>query len=178
MEQRDWIEFIINRHSRGLIRYSKAILKDEEVAKEIAQDCLLKLLENDTPEVRTHVQAWLFRECRNRSIDYWRRHRKSQPLTPEAEENLVFIGPNQLDDIETRTDVENLKRNIGKLSAREQEIVWLKFNDGLTYKEIAEVMNLTTTNVGFILYQAVNRLRDALKDDAVVEVQTGTRKPW
>lgn len=178
MDQRNWIEYVIKRYSRGLIRYSKAILKNEEVAKEIVQDCMLKLLENDTQEVRAYVQAWLYRECRNRSIDVWRRQRKSQELTPEAEDNLVFIGPNQLDEIETRTDVENLKRNIGKLSAREQEIVWLKFNDGLSYKEIAEVMNLTTTNVGFILYQAVNHLRDALKEAETVEVQVGSRKQW
>lgn len=178
MDQRDWIEYVINRFSRGLIRYSKAIVKDQEVAKELVQDCLLKLLENDTTEVRAYVQAWLYRECRNRSIDYWRRQQKSQALTPEMEESLVLIGPNQLDEIETRADIEQLRKNIGRLSAREQEIVWLKFNDGLSYKEIAEVMSLTPTNVGFILSQAVTRLRDSLKDAEMVEVQVGARKSW
>lgn len=178
MEQKDWIEYVINRYSRGLIRYSKAILKDLEVAKEIVQDCFLKLLGHDTPDIRASVQGWLYRECRNRSIDYWRRQQKSQTLTPEMEESLVLIAPNQLDEIETRADVELLKKNMGKLSAREQEIVWLKFNDGLSYKEIAEVMNLTSTNVGFILCQAIGRLREALDEAEIVEVQVGSRKPW
>jgi RNA polymerase sigma-70 factor (ECF subfamily) len=41
------------------------------------------------------------------------------------------------------------------LPPRQQEVVRLKFQHGLSYKEIGQVMNLTATNVGFILHTAI-----------------------
>ncbi len=178
LDQRDWVEYVINRFSKPLIRYCSAILKNQEVAKEIVQDCFLKLLESDTPHLRTLIPAWLYRECRNRSIDYWRRQRKTETLTQEIEDGMVFVSPSPLDEIETRADIERMKKNISKLAGREQEIVWLKFNDGLSYKEIAEVMNLTVTNVGFILCQAVTKLREASEEDEAKPVTVAARRSW
>ena len=52
-----------------------------------------------------------------------------------------------------------LQREIEKLSPRHQEVLWLKYHEGLAYKQIAEVMGISASNVGFILYEAVHRLR-------------------
>jgi RNA polymerase sigma-70 factor (ECF subfamily) len=46
----------------------------------------------------------------------------------------------------------------------QQEAVRLKFQHGLSYKEIAAVLNLTVTNVGFILHTALKALRERLKE--------------
>jgi RNA polymerase sigma factor (sigma-70 family) len=48
------------------------------------------------------------------------------------------------------------------LPDRQQEVLRLKFNAGLSYKEIAEVTGLTSTNVGFILHTAIAKLRKRL----------------
>ena len=49
---------------------------------------------------------------------------------------------------------------IACLPPRQQEIVRLKFQHGMSYKQIADVMKLTPTNVGFILHTAIKTLRD------------------
>ena len=51
-----------------------------------------------------------------------------------------------------------------KLPEREQRIVTLKVVDGKSYKEIAEIMGLTTSNVGFILHTTMKKLGQDLKD--------------
>ena len=54
------------------------------------------------------------------------------------------------------------------LPPREQEIVRLKFQNNLSYREIAEVLELTSTNVGFILHTAMRKLRRQLKAEGEV----------
>ena len=54
------------------------------------------------------------------------------------------------------------------LPTREQEIVRLKFQNNLSYREIAEVLEITTSNVGFILHTTMRKLRRQLKAEGEV----------
>ncbi len=56
----------------------------------------------------------------------------------------------------------HLDRLVDKLSPRQQEVLRLRLQAGLSYREIAEVTGLTVGNVGFHLHQAVRNLRDSL----------------
>ena len=52
---------------------------------------------------------------------------------------------------------------LGDLSPNQQEVVRLKFQDELSYKQISSVTGLTVSNVGFLLHTAIRRLRDGLR---------------
>ena len=71
-------------------------------------------------------------------------------------------SPNPGDAIEKTEAAEGLMKQIEALPNRQQEVLRLKFNTGLSYKEIAEVTGLTSTNVGFILHTAISKLRKRL----------------
>ena len=64
--------------------------------------------------------------------------------------------------LERSEAAEGLMSQVSKLPDRQQEILRLKFHAGLSYKEIAEVMGITSTNVGFILHSAISKLRQRL----------------
>jgi len=49
------------------------------------------------------------------------------------------------------------------LSPNQQEVVRLKFQDELSYKQISSVTGLTVSNVGFLLHTALRRLRSGLQ---------------
>ena len=66
-----------------------------------------------------------------------------------------------------------LQRVLGELPPRQQEVVWLRFRSGLSYAEIAEVTRTTRGNVGFVLHQAMRRLRERLGDGANPASATG-----
>lgn len=51
------------------------------------------------------------------------------------------------------------------LPERQQEVVVLKFQNGLSYREIAEVTGLSVSNVGFQLHVALKTLRERLAED-------------
>ena len=58
--------------------------------------------------------------------------------------------------------------HLESLPEREQEIVRLKFQNKLSYREIAEVLGLTATNVGFLLHGAMRKLRRQLQAEGEV----------
>lgn len=158
VDQRQWLESLIKKYSKPLIRYATGILKDAEVAKEVVQECFLKCLQQNQTQIQ--IPGWLYREVRNRAIDIWRKHRKTESLSEESQNNLRSDLPNPLEGLEARQDMQHLVQQIEKLSPRDQEVVRLKYAEGLTYQQIADVLDLTATNVGFILFQALKKIRE------------------
>ena len=51
------------------------------------------------------------------------------------------------------------------LPANQQEVIRLKFQDNLSYREIAEVTGLSISNVGVQLHNGLKQLRHRMKDD-------------
>ena len=66
-------------------------------------------------------------------------------------------------EIQDRDDARHLLDLVADLPAREQELLRLRYQGELTYKQISQVTGLSVSNVGYILNQAINRLRDAVK---------------
>jgi RNA polymerase sigma factor (sigma-70 family) len=48
---------------------------------------------------------------------------------------------------------------VGKLSPNQQEVLRLRFEEGFSYQEIAQVTGLSVTNVGFLLHAALKAIR-------------------
>ena len=154
-----WVLEAIRAHHVGLVAYAQALLRDHERAKEVAQESLLRLcaesraLESDQARAR----AWLYRVCRNLCIDHLR---KTKRLT------LVAQTPSTLEPMESALARElspDVRAALATLPEREREIVRLRFAHGLAYREIAEVMELSATNVGFILHTALKKMREVLE---------------
>lgn len=68
-------------------------------------------------------------------------------------------GPNPAAVVETQDVFETVLRHVIQLPQREQELLQLKFEAGLSYQEMADVTGLSKTNVGFLLHKAVSALR-------------------
>jgi RNA polymerase sigma-70 factor (ECF subfamily) len=78
-------------------------------------------------------------------------------------------GPSaQLQTKESQTRVEGL---LADLSENQQEVVRLKFQTGMSYREISEVTGLSVSNVGFLLHTAIKTLREKVKADPPAKSQ-------
>jgi len=49
------------------------------------------------------------------------------------------------------------------LSANQQAVIRLKFQNGLTYREISEVTGLTVSNVGFLIHRGLKTVREQMR---------------
>jgi RNA polymerase sigma-70 factor (ECF subfamily) len=164
--QDNWIEKTIVDYESPLLRYALHFVRDADTARDIVQDAFLQLCRNQKPELRERMPQWLYTVCRNRAIDLIRKERRVKQM-PERDENSsrsVALDPvdpsaNPGQVIEAAEAATGLMKQIETLPDRQQEVLRLKFHGGLSYKEIAEVMDLTSTNVGFILHTAISKLR-------------------
>ena len=67
-----------------------------------------------------------------------------------------------LDSLSQSEEQRRVEAAIHELPEREQELLTLRLTNELSYKQIAEVTGLTVSNVGFLLHQAISRLRTSL----------------
>lgn len=162
-----WIQSAIEKHEGALLRYAQHFVRDLDLARDVVQDTFLQLCRNPQDELRPRVAQWLFTVCRNRAIDICRKERRMK-LAPEDQladklaekSDAVSLQPSAA--MEKSEAAEGLLAQIARLPNRQQEVLRLKFNAGLSYREIAEVTGLTSTNVGFILHTAITKLRQRL----------------
>ncbi len=162
-----WIKSAIEQHEGPLLRYAQHFVHDLETARDVVQDTFLQLCRKPDEELRPRLAQWLFTVCRNRAIDICRKERRMK-LAPEDQladklaEKSEAAAMRPSAAMEKSEAAEGLLAQISTLPNRQQEVLRLKFNAGLSYKEIAEVTGLTSTNVGFILHTAISKLRQRL----------------
>ena len=149
---------IVAAHAADLTRYAASILGDEDTAKDTVQDTFVRLWQQPREALADPVRPWLFRVCRNRAFDLRRKGGRMKPLNQEHSSVAEDApGPQQMAEQKDRlTQVLHL---MGALPENQQEVVRLKFQNGMSYKEIATVTELSVSNVGFLLHTALNTLR-------------------
>ena len=84
-------------------------------------------------------------------------------LNPTIESNLASRShEDPLRSIELDEEHRGVELQILQLPPREQELLTLRMSHGMSYKQIAEITGLSVSNVGFLLHQAISRLKTAL----------------
>lgn len=150
---------LVDAHAAELARYAASVLGgDDDAARDIVQEAFVKLW-RDPPPVRGNLRAWLFSVCRTRSLDHLRRRGREVAHDESREFVVVDESPGPATRLETEDRHAAVLALVAGLSPRQREIVRLKFQNDLSYAEIAEITGLTATNVGFILHTALQSLR-------------------
>jgi RNA polymerase sigma factor (sigma-70 family) len=116
-------------------------------------------------ERRGPFGVWLFCIAHNLVVDYYRTapRRSSLPLEQARPYPLQDAASAEQRLIE-RQDTEELLAQVARLSAREQDIISLKFGAGLTNRKIAALLGLKENHVAVILYRAMRKLRRGLAE--------------
>jgi len=116
---------------------------------------------------RAPFAAWLFAIVRNAVNDHLRAKRRRRWLSLEVLRDRASAGP-QPEEVaihgETRAE---LLAAVARLSDRERDLIALKFAAGLTNRRIAKLTGLSESNVGVILYRAMQRVRAELSAQGV-----------
>ena len=74
--------------------------------------------------------------------------------------------PTPMEVMERGETASQILEVFGTLSQNQQEVLRLKFQNGLSYKEISRITELTVSNVGFLIHTALKTIRAKLKTDS------------
>src|SRR5215813_5577011 len=131
-DKAEWIAEALARYEAPLLRFAARLLRDGDRARDTVQETFLQLCQQDRDAVEGHLAAWLFRVCRNRALDLRRKETRVETLENEAADPQA--GPSEL--VEHREDAGLVKKILESLPESQQEAVYLRFQTGLSYKEI------------------------------------------
>ena len=148
----------------ALIGYAASIVKDEDRAKDVVQDTFIKLYEQDPEKVKESLKAWLFTVCRNRCFDVIRKEKR---MINVEDDQLTVIR--DVEDAPSRAaeradEHSNVIKFLDRLPQNQREVIRLKFEGDMSYKEISQTTQLSVSNVGFLIHAGIKRLRSLLSD--------------
>lgn len=154
-DQETGLQMIIERFERPLIRHARAVLLDTEEAKDVVQEAFIRFL-TEKPAVE-NLGGWLYRVSRNLALDRLRKEKRHMRLA----DAIPRQHSSSVESVATAR-VE-LSRAYARLSEEQREIVFLKVQEGLSYKEIADVIGRPAGTVGWILHEALKKMAAELR---------------
>lgn len=162
---------LVERHQERLFGYLLGMVRDEEVANDLFQDTFLRVLSALRQERGAYTQqgrflGWVLRIARNAALDHLRSRRKWQDVTPEADEDGSFWdrlpddGP-ATDEVLLHTEQgDRLNACIALLPPEQREVLLLRHEAELTFREIADLTNCSiNTALGRMRYALLNLRR-------------------
>jgi len=160
------LDAVITHYEAPLLRYAGRLLNDPSAAQDVVQAVFLKLCKHWKNGARPSAQlkGWLYRVTHNQAVDHIRRESRIRVLHERhAEERAGDVdeaGHPQLDRSEA---LQLALRFLPKLPEAERQVLLLRLQQGLSYKEIAEVTRRSEGNVGCLLHHAAHHLSEHLK---------------
>jgi RNA polymerase sigma-70 factor (ECF subfamily) len=139
--------------------YAAGLLRDRNAAEDVTAAAFERAYRKRSrfDPRRGSARAWLFGIARNAALDELRRRRRAAGLTAEVMD-LAGSDDHPVERSERRLAVV---RALEGLTARERELIALKYFAGLSNAEIAKVLGITESNAGTKLHRIVNKLREA-----------------
>ena len=164
----DLVERALKEYEGALIGYAASILHDVERARDVVQDTFVKLYQQEPGKVATPaLKSWLYTVCRNRSFDILRKEKRMSVVENETMERLEVADDDPAEAAQREESHSEVMRFLERLPPNQKEVIRLKFQGEMSYKEISEVTSLSVSNVGFLMHTGLKRLRQLLSHQAV-----------
>lgn len=163
---------LMDRHQERVFSYLRGMVKDREVANDLFQETFLRVISALNKDRGSYAQqgkflGWVLRIARNAALDHLRSRRKWRDLGPaEAEEDTIWWerlpddSASALEQVELSEQVDVLQTCIDQLPPEQREVVLLRHQSDLTFREIADLTDCSiNTALGRMRYALINLRR-------------------
>ena len=174
-------DLLLLRNQSKLFSYILFVVHDQDLANDIFQETFVKVITK--LQERKYVDsgkfsAWIMRIAHNVIMDWYRDNRAQNIVEATEDNDLSNINSNNCLDynIEDRYINEQVLRDVKKmmnlLPPTQREIVFMRFYQEMSFKEIAETTGVSiNTALGRMRYAILNLRRMAKKSKMSLEVQ-------
>ena len=161
---------LLDRYERPLLAFARHHSGDAETARDAVQDTFLRYFKDPPAGELEGLAPWLFTVCRRVIIDHQRKNHRIVPMNTATaltfDQAIDDTASSPAAALEEKDDTQRLRGLVKSLPDRQRELVRLKFEAGLSYRDIAAATGLTVTNVGTLLHHAVQSLRQQFHAEA------------
>lgn len=154
---------LAEKQYRALFAYATNFTDDRDFIKDSIQEIFIRIWEKRTTITIQYVSIYLFKSLRNQLVQEFRRSKPLQSSlnSPEVSELSDWQTiETQIEQGEADSESQSkVRQAINTLPKRQQEVVFLKFYNGLENDQIAELMEINRQSVANLLYKALSALR-------------------
>jgi len=157
-------EAVLQRFEIPLLQYATRITGDRERARDVVQETFIKFQRNGALSRSEEPATWLFTVCRNGALNVCRKEKRMMYLDEEIIESQKGLQPMPYQRMEEQEAAGFLTRIVATLPSRQQEVLQLKFQNDLSYQQIAEITKTTANCVGVLIHTALKTLRQRYRE--------------
>ncbi len=160
-----WVEHLMLNYSDSLFQYVAKHTDSKQDAEDIVQEVFLSChkYKDKFDDAKCGERAWLFILAKNRLKNYYRDKKPAVSLEEQVNEPEVDI--NYAEQVVHMTTCRELTAEaLQQLDSRSQKIIVLRFFQGKSYEEIADLMGLTPGNVRVIQSRTLKTMENFLKN--------------
>ena len=168
-----WDE-IVERHSDRVYRLAYRLTGNRPDAEDLTQEVFVRVFRSLSTYTPGTFEGWLHRITTNLFLDQARRRQRIRfdALSDEREGRLASANPTPADAYEGRTFDDDVERALALLPPDFRAAVVLCDVEGLSYEEIAEILDAKLGTVRSRIHRGRAMLRDALSHRAPVSGRT------
>ena len=173
---REAVSQLLERHTRRVRDYVRMLVKDNDVADDLTQEVLIKVvkvLDEGRYTDKGRFLPWVLRIAHNRVLDYFRASKQVKTVS-ESSAGFDILGSKNLaepsieDQLVSEQQAEEVRALIELLPEEQREVVKMRYYEGLSFKEIAEHTGVSiNTALGRMRYALIN-MRQMIKEKKLV----------
>ncbi|MFA5026094.1 MAG: RNA polymerase sigma factor [Candidatus Shapirobacteria bacterium] len=158
---------IIKRYQGKLFGYIKNLINQNNMeVEDVVEDALISAYENlNGFDTSKKFSSWIYRIAHNKAVDYFKKGRvKTENL--EDKEEMLEIGKKLIEEMEIEKENKaRINRAVDDLELKYKEVIILYFFENKNYEEISDILHISVSGVGVLLYRAKEKLRKILKNE-------------
>lgn len=165
-------DLLLSRNQSKLFSYILFVVRDRDVADDIFQETFVKVvtrMQQGKYTTSGKFSAWIMRIAHNVIMDWYREQRSDKIVEAPRENDLSNLGrkddlldgsiESQFVNMQVMADVKKMMNN---LPAPQREVVFMRFYQDMSFKEIAEMTGVSiNTSLGRMRYAILNLRRMA-----------------
>lgn len=173
-------DLLLSRNQSKIFAYVLFVVRDQERANDLFQDTFVKIivkLQSRKYAPTGKFSAWCMRVAHNVIMDAFREQKADRIVEPTEDNDLSNIGAEALLDASVETQFSNsqvlsdVKRIMNHLPAAQREVVFMRFYQQMSFKEIAATTNVSiNTALGRMRYAILNMRRMARDNNVNLQI--------
>lgn len=161
-------DLLLSRNQEKLFTYILFVVRDREMANDMFQETFFKVvsrLQQGKYIANGKFSAWLMRIAHNVIMDWYRQQRAQNIVDAPKENDLSNVGSTLLEssregELINNQVMEDVRRMMSHLPASQREVVFMRFYQQMSFKEIAEATGVSiNTALGRMRYAILNLRR-------------------
>lgn len=156
-------ETMFKQHYSPLVRFAKEFVKDLDAAEDLVQEVFVKIWERKgSIQISSSIKAYLYMAVRNHCLNQLKAEAK-QTFMEDSLNNDIRLSTNSTENLSVSNELEqHIKQAIEKLPPRCALIFKLSRFEHKSYKEIAEILDLSVKTVENQMVKALQIMRTNL----------------